>query len=298
MMRWFGVLGAAVALLGAAAPAFAAEDDAGASEDLGTDEVVLKNGGTVRGTIVSYEPGQDVVIKVYGKKQPRTIGWAEVADVERGKYKPRPKDDDDDPGPAGPGYGDDKPSEVPKEIPVDTDEQGVVVLHINSDDPDLALFEMTGSGAFAGGYGVATFSTATFICRAPCDKVIDARDGRPFRFGGDGVTDSDSFSLSEWQGHVVVDVDVGSSTARTAGVWMTILGAPFVLSGGIGMGVALSGSIDAAPVAISSVILGTGIVVTSIGIPLMVNNDTDYELRSGVTDGPRMVRGNPLSWTF
>jgi hypothetical protein len=56
---------------------------------LGRDEVVLKNGGTIRGTVVSIEPGSKVVIVEVGSKDPRTPRWAEVADVQKNRYAER-----------------------------------------------------------------------------------------------------------------------------------------------------------------------------------------------------------------
>src|SRR5690349_17308840 len=51
----------------------------------GDDEVSLKNGGMIRGTIVSLEPDKEVVILVGGTGQQRRIAWAEVDKVKRGK---------------------------------------------------------------------------------------------------------------------------------------------------------------------------------------------------------------------
>src|SRR3954466_16159492 len=72
------------------------------ADDLGNDEVTLKNGGSVRGTVVSSEPGTSVKIIEMGEKTVRVIPWAQVSDVERGKYAPKAPAQ---PGPAGPGYG-------------------------------------------------------------------------------------------------------------------------------------------------------------------------------------------------
>src|SRR5688572_26530848 len=50
------------------------------------DEVVLKNGGMVRGTVLAIEPGTSVTIAVPGVEEPRVIPWDEVDEVERGKH--------------------------------------------------------------------------------------------------------------------------------------------------------------------------------------------------------------------
>ncbi|NUO54559.1 MAG: hypothetical protein HOV80_37430 [Polyangiaceae bacterium] len=65
---------------------FAAVGTASAGDAVGNDEVLLKSGGSLRGTVVAVEPGTQVVFLVSGEKNPRTLPWAEVADVEKGKY--------------------------------------------------------------------------------------------------------------------------------------------------------------------------------------------------------------------
>lgn len=67
------------------------------------DEVTLKDGGAIRGVVVSIEPGKGVKIVVPGEKDPRSIPWSQVADVQKGKYAPKAAVD---PGSAGEGYGD------------------------------------------------------------------------------------------------------------------------------------------------------------------------------------------------
>lgn len=279
-------------------------EDADASDadadDLGDDEVTLKNGGTVRGTIVSYEPGQDVVIKVYGKKKPRTIGWAEVADVERGKYAAKPDDEEDDPAPgeAGPGFSEDEPREAPEEIPIDTNEPGVVKVHIESDDPEVALLEIVGGGTITGHNFEVDFALGQVLCRTPCDQVIDARDGRPLFFAGDGVTESEPFSLRGKQGDVTINVEAGSAAAKSAGRVLLYGGIPLAISGGVGLGTgfALSDGGGTSPVVIVGAVgLGVGVAAIATAIPLILTSDTEYEIAKG---GPQMVGANPLHWVW
>ena len=67
----------------------------------------LRNGGVVRGTVVSSSPGEEVTILVPGSDKPRRISWAEVGDVQLGKHAPK---SDSAPGSAGPGYGGSEPT--------------------------------------------------------------------------------------------------------------------------------------------------------------------------------------------
>src|SRR5437016_6284057 len=99
MRAWMGSatgwMGNGLAALAAAAvmttTAVAAHADeprgaAAAAGDAGADEVSLKNGGIVRGTVVELEPGDHVTVQVLGASKPRVISWVQVADVDRGKY--------------------------------------------------------------------------------------------------------------------------------------------------------------------------------------------------------------------
>src|SRR5688500_11763856 len=51
----------------------------------GVDEVVLKNGGFVRGEVVELLPNDHVVIIPEGTTDRRTIAWSDVERVDRGK---------------------------------------------------------------------------------------------------------------------------------------------------------------------------------------------------------------------
>lgn len=82
------------------------------AQDVGQDEVTLNNGGSIRGTLISSEPGTSVKILEAGQKEPRVIPWSQVSDVERGKYAPKGAVQ---PGPAGPGYG--APVTPPRPLP-------------------------------------------------------------------------------------------------------------------------------------------------------------------------------------
>ncbi len=68
---------------------FALAGAAHAEDDLGPDEITLKNGGPVRGTIVELEPGDHVAVKMAGRDKPRELRWQQVSDVDRGKYARR-----------------------------------------------------------------------------------------------------------------------------------------------------------------------------------------------------------------
>jgi hypothetical protein len=69
------------------------------------------------------------------------------------------------------------------------------------------------------------------LCRAPCDRVIDASDGRIFYFGGLDLLPSKRFYLADRTGDVHFKVTARSALLRTGGVVMLALGGSFAVLG-------------------------------------------------------------------
>jgi hypothetical protein len=207
--------------------------------DPGPDEVTLKNGGSIRGTVVSSEPGTSVKILEAGQSQPRVIPWSQVSDVEKGKYAPSAATQ---PGSAGPGYGTKPPpppadDAAPPEPKMGT--TGVVKLHIDSPVPVTLIEQRSGIIGTYNGYGlVLTASRKT--CSSPCDSVIDARRG-VFLIDGQFPVPG-SFDLSEMKGDVTMHVDPGSKGMRAGGVVAMVLGVTAAVTGGVLLPLALGTS--------------------------------------------------------
>jgi hypothetical protein len=197
------------------------------AQEGGQDEVTLKNGGVIRGIVVSSEPGTSVKIIEMGQKEVRVIPWSQVSDVERGKYAP--KSALPQPGPAGPGYGMAPPPQTLPPPEPQLGAPGVVRLHIDSPVP-TQLIEHAGTtvGAY-GGYGVV-LTTLRPVCAAPCDRVIDGSRGQGFTVTGPFPTPG-LFDLTELRGDVTLSVKPGSIGKRVGGVWLTILGGTTFLTG-------------------------------------------------------------------
>jgi hypothetical protein len=194
----------------------------------GEDEVTLKNGGTIRGTVVSSEPGASVKIIELGAKEVRVIPWAEVSDVERGKFAPKSAPQ---PGPAGPGYG-----AAPPPTPIPAPEPtlgapGVVRLHVESPTPVRVVAEGATTYGAVRGYGFA-IQEIRHVCASPCDKVIDGSDGRRFSLSPEDMPPPDPFTFTQMTGDVTLRVEPGSYGRRTGGSWLTVLGGTAVLLGG------------------------------------------------------------------
>jgi hypothetical protein len=207
------------------------------AQELGQDEVTLKNGGVVRGTVIAAEPGLSVKILEFGQKEPRVIPWSQVSDVERGKYAPRRPAQ---PGPAGPGYG--APPAPPAPAEPQMGAPGVVRLHIESPTP-AQLIEHGGTaiGSY-GGYGVVIHQMRP-VCMSPCDRVIDGTVGQQFSLTGE-FPPPPPFRLLNLRGDVDLEVKPGSRGGMVGGGTMVTLGGISLLTGLILLPVSLSGHLE------------------------------------------------------
>lgn len=259
------------------------------AQELGADEVALKNGGSIRGTVVSVEPGTKVVILELGQTEPRTLTWAEVADVQKGKYAPAGAKDETEPGDAGPGY-----KSAPVEIAEEEEEEpapeksgpGVVRVHIEADEP-VSLYERGGTSVVSVGRYVAAVTHARQVCNSPCDKTVDGSRGQGFFIAGDGIPESRVFKLSELGGDATLEVSAGSVGQRVGGYWMMILGGTALLGGAIILPVAATTASDLEIsddlMIAGGVMLGGGAGILAGGIALFVTGGTSVD----VVDGPR-----------
>ena len=236
-----------------------------AAADLGPDEVTLKNGGMLRGDVISVEPGTKVVLMEAGASAPRSIPWAEVADVERGKYA-----DDGEDAPA-------KGDATDKEAAPPSGKAGVSRVHILSEEKVQLHEELDTQYAQAGAYAVA-LTRGRVACTSPCDQTIDGSRGQKFVVAGDGVPASKPFYLNEASGETTVKVEPGS-TGRAAG-------------GGVLVTVGTLGAITAATLlivggvsdsasnlsTIGGVTLGASATALVGGIVLIATSGTDVEI--------------------
>jgi hypothetical protein len=211
------------------------------ADGAGDDEVTLKNGGTIRGTVVSSEPGVRVKILESGAKDARVIPWAQVADVERGKFAASSKADVQ-PGSAGSGYSSPPPStKAQKQAPAPSaDDAGVVRLHVDTPNP-VRVYERASATGTVNGYAVTATVDAP-VCVSPCDKVLDGSDGSTFYVRGDSVPTSNEFSFAGMKGDADLHVKPGSSGLRTGGWVLTGLGIAATAVGATGMLIGYAGT--------------------------------------------------------
>ena len=187
------------------------------------DVVNLKSGGMVLGQIVEILPG-DSLTMVSTAGDHKRFSWAELASYERN------------------GVRTDVPAEpaVPVAAPANRNDPqepiqlrpGAPRLHIELTRPaDLKLYEVTGEFSGFNYRGFSTGTTSRPVCVAPCDQVVDGRQGQSFFFNGDGVVKSRDFSLSDYGGDVVARVKPGSSGLRVGGIVVMSLGGVGLASG-------------------------------------------------------------------
>jgi len=248
---------------------------ASADDSVGRDEVVLKNGGTIRGTVVSVEPGTKVVILEMGSKTPRTLTWPEVADVQKNRYAADDAAKKAEPGAGGPGYG--SPPAAEEAAPG----KGVVKVHIESKKP-VKLIEHMGTSVAAGGGYVIAVEQLRVACASPCDKVVDGSRGQEFAIVGDSVPISKPFTLNERDKATQVDVDPGSNGLQTGGAYMTVFGAAGVVGGAVTLPLAYalsSPSSDLGGMKIAGgVMLGAGAALLAGGIVMIVTGKTHIDV--------------------
>src|SRR5271168_2597400 len=156
MRRSVALLGL-VSLLVASVPRFAAAQTGGA------DEISLKNGGMLRGTVVAVEPGKEAVILIQGTGEQRHVPWAEIDKVSRGK----------DAAPSA-------PPPPPPSAEGTAPASGSPRVHIQTDWPGIGLQQVTASMVVVGYGGAAYGQLSRQVCIAPCDQVVDTRGAEAF----------------------------------------------------------------------------------------------------------------------
>jgi hypothetical protein len=119
-----------------------------APSSLGEDEISLKDGGMVRGTVIEVEPKKQATIVVKGKE--RVIPWAKIDKVERGKYKEKAPA-----RPAAPPSRDEPEDEKSTELTAP--EAGAPLIHIEANYPKAELVRIDRSKlVVVGPRGIAT----------------------------------------------------------------------------------------------------------------------------------------------
>lgn len=227
------------------------------------DEVTLRDGSFVRGSVVEMSKGSHVTITV--GSETRRIEWAQLERIRLGTPVAEPT-----PAPAV--------EPMPAAEPAPVAEPAGLRVHMESTNGrELTLYRI--SGEFVGSSSGGTVAGVAYepVCSGRCGKVVDGSRGHEFFVGGKGVTPSKRFTLDEEAGDLTLEVRGGSRGARFGG-WMLVTGGAAFLASGVAI-LAIS-SLD------SSRRLGAGFAVTGgislvAGIPLMLVGRTIVERRRG-----------------
>jgi hypothetical protein len=270
----------------------------------GSDEVTLKDGGTVRGTVTTVEPGKAVQIIEGGSKEVRVLPWAKVANIAKAKYADGVKS-------ATAGTTDephvDKSSSPQSDAPPAKDVEGVRV-HIDS-PVHADLYRLRTHVSTVGvvapvygyyGYGVGYVGTATVastseeaLCTAPCDKVVPADTGDQYVIRGD-FPSTKKFMLSGAGDAPRVTLTPGSKSQRAGGIVMASGGGVSMLGGIIGLIIGASSTIsvdshgiattehNTTALAVGGTMLGVGTALLGGGIALAATSGSKVDV---VSDG-------------
>ena len=232
----------------------------------------------------------------------RTLDWAEVDEVERGKHAP--------PEPTEPVEPPAEPEDKPVE-PAPTAQQaapaaeappppapGVARIHIVTDDEGVQLVRVGGSSLQIGGNTLNLGLVSEVICQAPCDTIVDGRDGASFYFAGNGILPSEPFQLLEHEGDVAVAVDAGTPGAAFGGGMMLAFGVIGVIVGAIitpvSFGVTDPDGGRAAHIA-GGVTLGGGAALVAGGAVIVGAAGTETEfLTPATTESAALSGGMPI----
>lgn len=198
--------------------------DAEPAAPLDDTEVQLKDGETKHGTLVSVEPGKHVILMIAGEQN--VIPWADVAKIVSG-LKEAP--------PSTPPSAPPKPQTTTKTPRTPTaPTKGMPFVHVESNWDEVELHRVDGELG-AGVYGnkdqVGPQTLSKYICEAPCNKLVDGRDGHRFFFSGPGMYPSQQFRLEQQDGYITARVRGVGLGRLIGGVLLTTTGGMFALSG-------------------------------------------------------------------
>jgi hypothetical protein len=261
-----------------------------ADSSLGQDEVTLKNGGSIRGTVVAAEPGVDVKIIELGATEVRTIPWTQVADVQRGKYVPTTSTTPSLPPPPPPPP---PPTYAPGPSFPGAVQQMPVRLHVSSPEPATVVAREEYARI-----GWTSIGVEQEVCASPCGSVFNASSGLTYRIKGDFPT-SPSFSLIGRTGDVEVAVTPGSRGLRAGGIVLIALGGAAVIVGGA---VAAAGAIQSSTTTYNLdgtttqgdgsgtettgfVVMGGGVAAIIGGVIALVSSKTSIDVHSMGSSG-------------
>ena len=200
-----------------------------APPSVGGDVIYLKNGGSLRGTIIDAIPNAQARIQL-ATGEIATVQWTAIARIERGEA---PK------GTAGPGPVRPLPPlpPAPPSAPLaaaarPTPPAPTVLVHIDGAEDAQLEQDATHEDHWQ------------VVCSAPCDMRLPV--GPDYRVSGPGIRTSGTFGLDFESGkHETVTVSAASKPWFIIGIVSTAAGGAAALVGAaVGLGASLASSVD------------------------------------------------------
>lgn len=112
------------------------------------------------------------------------------------------------------------PAAAPAAPPAPGERGAPVFLTINSNRADLKLLRQDNDEE---------------VCGVPCNRLVPAGPKDLYYLGGKGITNSNDFDLAEGIKAARIDVRAGTKAGKIAGIILTAIGIPMLVSGALSM---------------------------------------------------------------
>lgn len=168
-----------------------------------SDNIVLKDGGSIKGTLTEILPGDHATVQL-PSGQTATVRWDVIHHIERGGVTVQTQQSP-------------QANTVVVQAPAPV-ARGKATVHMDG-DPEILLERQVG------GQWVT-------VCNAPCDLPLDIESN--YRVSGGGIRRSGVFRLAGKAGdHIIIAIDPASKGGFAGGIVLIALGAPAFVIGGL-----------------------------------------------------------------
>ena len=187
---------AALHVLTVAAPAMA-------QQPAPSDNIVLKDGGSIKGTLTEILPGDHATVQL-PSGQTATVRWDVIHHIERGGVTVQTQQAP-------------QANTVVVQAPAPA-ARGKATVHLDGDQEIVLERQISGQWVT--------------VCNAPCDLALELDSN--YRIGGGGIRRSGVFRLAGKPGdHIIVTIDPASKGGFAGGIVLIAIGAPAFVIGGL-----------------------------------------------------------------
>jgi hypothetical protein len=187
---------AALHILTVAAPAMA-------QQPAPSDNIVLKDGGSIKGTLTEILPGDHATVQL-PSGQTATVRWDVIHHIERGGVTVQTQQAP-------------QANTVVVQAPA-PDARGKATVHMEGDQEIVLERQISGQWVT--------------VCNAPCDLALELDSN--YRVSGGGIRRSGAFRLAGKPGdHIIITIDPASKGGFAGGIVLIAIGAPAFVIGGL-----------------------------------------------------------------